>query len=68
MSRQFKKFIFVVASLILSWLTVSALIWFHFYVLVYPGISFGGEVIFFLPIGFVSIPVYYFLLKKIFRV
>jgi hypothetical protein len=66
MTSHFKKFIFIVASLILSWLTISALSWLWFNVIVTPGDSFGGEAVLLIPIGFVCIFLYYFLLKRVF--
>jgi hypothetical protein len=66
MTPHFKKFIFIITSLILSWLTIYGLNWLYFNIIVSPGDTFGGEAIFLLPIGIVCIFLYYFLLKRIF--
>ena len=67
MSTPFRKFIFVIISLILSYLTMGLLGWIYLNYLVNPGDTFGGELIILLPLGLVGVFVYYHLLKRIFK-
>lgn len=66
MSTSFKKVLVFVASLILSHFTAYGLVWLYSNYVIGPGNSFGGEIIFYFPIGLVCIFFYYFLLKKLF--
>jgi len=66
MSTQFKKFLCFVVSLCLSNLTAAGIVRLYLNSSVSKG--FGGELIVLFPIVVVSIFLYYFLLKRIFKI
>ncbi len=66
MTISFKKFLIGLASFGLGILTFQLLVIWDFGIA--RGDSFGGEIIFMYPIALATMFVYYFLIKKLFRI